>query len=207
MRFSPWRVGPLAALSFLGFGGAFAACSTPGPTVVVPACDDPGTVQVRGMDTGLEFCTGGPVHRAKILSCPRLEPAAGICNAPGDPPALCNANADCTGMGSGYICGLLGPQKPCGCVPSCTSDIECILGNLCLCGDPFSGCVRALCQSDADCTGGHLCVESQLESCGARGFACQSDLDECQTDLDCPGSRPCLYRNDHRVCPANGCAG
>jgi hypothetical protein len=47
---------------------------------------------------------------------------------------------------------------------------------------------------------------SQIEHCGARGFVCQTDLDECQTDLDCPGSRPCIFIYDHRVCPMNGCA-
>jgi hypothetical protein len=206
MSFTPWRLGPLAALTLLAFGGAFAACTTPAPIVVAPVCDDPGKVQVGGMDTGFEFCTGGPVHRAKILTCPTVEPTPGSCDASGKPPAECHSNADCAPFGPEHVCGVAGPGKPCACVASCTEDIECLAGNLCECGAPFSGCARALCQSDADCTGGHLCIVSQIEHCGARGFVCQTDLDECQTDLDCPGSRPCIFIYDHRVCPMNGCA-
>lgn len=206
MSFIPFRLAPLAALTLLGFGGAFAACTTAAPVIAAPVCDDPGKVQVGGMDTGFELCTGGPVHRAKIMDCLVLATPAGKCDKSAVPPAQCQSNAECASLGDGNVCGVPGPSKPCECISSCTTDFECLGGGLCVCGDPFSVCVRALCRSDADCSNGHLCVASQLAHCGALGFACQSDLDECQTDLDCPGSLPCIYVTDHRVCPQNGCA-
>lgn len=195
---------PLALLTLFGF----AACTT--PAAPLRACDDPGPDLIRGAETGFEFCTNGPSHRPKIVACPAFEHAAGKCGGTEMSPELsgCATNADCTALQTPRdICVAAPGNVSCSCAPSCTDDADCGPKSLCQCGDPISFCRQALCRTDADCEGGALCMDSEIELCGVRGFACQSPLDECLSGLDCPGEIPCIYITDHRVCARKGCEG
>ena len=197
---------PLTLLTVLGFAGAFAACSTAAP---VRVCDDPGPLLIRGAETGFDFCTNGPAHRSKIVACAAFEHAARKCGGTEMFPEVsqCATNADCVGKEPKGVCVAAPGNVTCSCAPSCVNDADCGPDSLCQCGDPISFCRQALCHSDADCDGGALCMDSQIEGCGERGFACQSPLDECLSSLDCAGGVQCIYITDHRICSNKGCAG
>jgi hypothetical protein len=207
MNIRSLRFAALALFALVGLAGTTAACST--PPAALRICDDPGPDLIRGAETGFEFCTGGPSHRSKVVVCAAFEHAAGKCGGtemfPQD--SDCATNADCAAMSPAGVCFAAPGNASCLCVPSCKEDADCGAGFLCQCGDPTSTCRRALCRTDADCEGGALCMDSEIEFCGARGFVCQSPLDECLSSLDCVGQLPCIYLTDHRVCSIQGCEG
>jgi hypothetical protein len=205
MNLPSLRFAPLALVALVALGGAFAACSTPSAAVI--PCDDPGPILIRGKDSGLEFCTGGAVHRTRVEVCERFEHPAGKCDPTGQSPQVsqCHSNADCGTPGEGLVCFDPGGDLACNCIASCTTDLDCQSDELCQCGEPFSQCRKALCRTDADCEAGRLCMDSEIDECGARGFACQSERDECLTSFDCPEQIPCIYIKDHRICSTKGC--
>jgi hypothetical protein len=208
MKLHSLRFAPLAVLTVLGFAGAFAACSAPATPLRI--CDDPGPILIRGAQTGFDFCTGGPAHRSKIVACAAFEHAAGKCGGTEMFPmsSECANNADCIGKQIfAPVCFAAPGNVSCSCAPSCVNDADCGPDALCQCGDPISFCRQALCRTDADCEDGALCMDSEIESCGVRGFACQSPLDECLSSLDCAAGIQCIYITDHRVCSNKGCEG
>jgi hypothetical protein len=202
LRFAPPALVVLA--------GVFAACTVIEPArIIEPTCDDPGKLLIRGEETGLEFCSGEPSHRAKIVACSTFTPAPGACGEPDTfvDAAQCHTNADCAALSPLDVCVAPGNGGPCACVPSCVHDSDCKPDEICRCGDPVSTCRPALCASDADCGAGSRCMEADPEKCGVQGFACTSVLDECLSSLDCTGpwTSLCLYVDNHRVCAAHEC--
>src|SRR4051794_29545978 len=105
-----------APLAFVALGGAFAACSTR-PAVVIP-CDDPGPVLIRGKDSGLEFCTGGAVHRTRVEVCELLEHSDGKCDPTGQHPEIsqCHSNADCGSPAQALVCFAPVGDVACNCI-------------------------------------------------------------------------------------------
>jgi hypothetical protein len=199
------RVALLAPFAVLVFPAIFPACSAPLAPVI--GCDDPRPVLVGGQYTGYDTCSGGAVHRSKIVACSFPEPGVGKCDAP-DPaePATCHTNADCAKLGPGHVCASGNPGAvSCNCGGECAADSDCGKGEICPCDAPFPVCRPVLCSSDADCEGSRLCVESVVDQCRGLTFACQSELDECLTDLDCADQSQCVFSTDHRVCSTMNC--
>lgn len=187
-------------LIFVLFTGVVASCSTPG--VARKACDDPGPVLAHGRETGLDACSGGLIHRSKIVACPTVEPE-GVCALNPARPGSCGSNADCTKALPGTVCAPATQSDGCSCLDTCVTDAECGGGQMCRCDGRVAFCTKALCASDAVCPPGRLCVFTDFASCdvgGVQGFACQTDLDECLTSLDCADRQVCAYTGDHRIC-------
>jgi hypothetical protein len=176
--------------------------------------------------TGLVTCSQGYVHRVQKVECVGSAGApadasagASFGGAGGNEDAQVLPRADASvSCGNnetlGYIDVAVCSRFEFGycfeefdddglCVSGCTVDEDCGEGAICECGHPESPsggvCVPTTgCQTDADCDGGTLCAS--FAGCGAYGFACFSETDECHGEADCGGAFCTLERDGHRVC-------
>ncbi len=173
-----------------------------------------GTAGTAGK-TSVGECTGSkPIaDRPGFQRCEEAiehRPTAEQCNVPapskcGQSPKGCKSNAECTAEPNGYCAGTLPPGSTCTCIYGCTQDSDCAAGQLCKCGAERSFCATAKCRTDADCGAGKLCVETLFDDC-TRGYACQTDADECSRgtcgDPEPPSTdRPaCVMTGGKRSC-------
>lgn len=180
-----------------GDGGGGAAPFEPA------ACAAPEPVLVAGVDSGLDHCAGGFVHRSRAPACASVFPRDGqlapcVALAEEQPRLVtCVTDLEC---GPGNHCNIdsfcLGS---CACAANgCSSDADCGVGFACRCGALEGACVAASCRADADCADGALCLETRYTFCGMGaeyetvfGFTCQSPEDACLTDDDCPSGELC----------------
>jgi hypothetical protein len=210
---------------------AFAACgvSTPVPSGGMEAglIAAGGPPQLQPVDTGLERCESGVIHRPAPVTCqsalPRPVPAASGGDA--GPAATqiqflysdfsaseldlseCSADADCDDKPFGYCAPMyVGggfPGLVAECRYGCVADADCGAGFVCECGDPVGQCVAAACVSDEDC-GDKLCAAwFSVNACGEtvyHSFACQTADDECATSADCAGNSTCGIEDGTRRC-------
>jgi len=184
------------------------------------------------IDTGLERCENGVLHRVTPVTCssglPRPLPPAADAGSTADgggisqvdylygpphsqPASSCTSDADCTARPLGY-CARTSSATPAYsvdmCHYGCLQDEDCGSGFLCECGVPVGQCVSAGCRSDADCGGDSLCAAWYGESvCGTaeRRYSCQSPEDECNMAADCPSDYFCSGEGGVRHCqPPSG---
>lgn len=166
-------------------------------------CEAPAAVVVDGIDTGFDLCAGGNFRRRTIQECPSLVPRDGeTCNDGG--VGSCTTDAECPGTNA--YCATYDFEGGCGCQTGCTSDAECGVGNICLCGDPIGRCVSATCTSDADCGGLECRSWDQSGGCGSVDFTCQAAADACGADSDCESGLCMVGEDGVRACDPGGCA-
>jgi hypothetical protein len=178
------------------------------------ACRNP--TPLLGETTGFIVCDGGWRHRPSVGTCPSSVPRAGTtgvgCAGAGGAssdagtidPSCCTSDLDCTAAPHGYCqqpvgCGAaLGGTPHCG--YGCTTDTECMSGQICVCADPVGYCAPAACTTDADCGAGLLCVGSSYD------FHCQTPEDTCLVDANCSAQGSyCFWSDDHRSCSSGVC--
>jgi hypothetical protein len=187
---------------------------------------------IDGVDTGLERCEDGRLHRPAVVTChsklPRervvdagfAPPAPGADAGPGtdgaaaatSPVPGCTSDSDCTASLLGHCEDAAFDGTPTygkQCQYGCVTDADCGAGSFCECGDPVGSCVNAQCLSDAECGSGMLCsqgVAVHTLGCPARvAFACETPSDRCRVDRDCPASpygSYCSSTEAERVCAA-----
>jgi hypothetical protein len=176
-------------------GGAGGTSGAAGKVGVVE-CTDSKTIAGK---PGFERCAEDIEHRVSAEQC--NAPAPSQCQN----KAGCASNADCTDKPNGYCAGTLPPGGNCSCIYGCSQDSDCTTDQLCQCDSPFNRCVRATCRTDADCGAGKVCAETLFDDC-TRGYACQTDADEC-TRGSCGAPQPpstdvpaCVMGGGKRYC-------
>src|SRR4051794_9907311 len=180
-----WRVAFLSSLGIgpASCGGDVEDSAGPGRTGREPlasgtSCVDSLPYLEQGLDTGLERCSDGRLHRPATFACaenvplPRpghREPFAG-----GGGDAVCSSDSDCTEKPLGH-CEVPnfhgGPVSGFECQYGCQRDADCAPGFLCQCADPVGACVKTNCQSDADCGSGLLCTQGTRERWAGCGIS------------------------------------
>jgi hypothetical protein len=135
-------------------------CDTATGQCVVPASQDAGTT---GCTSG-EQCTTGICATATELG-----PNAGqsVCTQP------CCTSADCTSLGTGYVC--YGPGTG---------------GNYCVSAAALGRTPAATCCSDSDCTGGGACVATAT-SASVATFTCTTPPGTKGTNSTCKSNSDC----------------
>jgi hypothetical protein len=142
-------------------------------------------------------------HRPSDAQCSAPE-TPGDCTDPGQGPAVCATDHDCT-AGTNGRCMEAPDWLPVGCFCSydgCMHDTDCPTGQTCACyGDPWSTslsntCLPGNCRVDADCPncgGGGCCSPAHAFGSGDYlGYFCHTAEDLCIDDRDC-GSEFCAY--------------
>jgi hypothetical protein len=201
-----------------------ASTALPSRDTLGTAFGDP--LQLQPVDTGLQSCKSGVIHRPEPVTCqsalPRpLPPASGAdagaaattkvellysSTASEMESGSCSADADCDAMPFGYCAATyvsFRPGRRASCYYGCVVDADCGAGFVCECGDPVGQCVRADCISDEDC-GDRLCTAwFNVNDCGEtqyHAFACQRPDDECNTSADCAHNGSCVVADGRRQC-------
>jgi hypothetical protein len=185
-------------------GGTGALAYNPFP------CESP--TPVIDERTGYVQCASGFLVRSFKASCPSRLPRP-------DPiedydPAVdsCQHDEDCTERPHGYcaMSPVFGGEQPHArsCFYGCTSDFDCLVNQICLCGEPVGRCVVATCTSDASCQPGLHCASRDPRSpCDDFAFACQTSRDECVVSSDCDDGLCSLSTYGTRTCgEPGGCA-
>ena len=214
--------------------------STPDPQPLIPLPYTPQWPQpsvcfrstayvVGGVDTGLERCSDGRIHRPDAATCTSKLPREGSADAgagSAPPPAndagpvasegtapapgpVCTFDADCTAKALGHCewppnDGALNVGKLC--EYGCLTDADCDAGSLCQCGDPVGTCVPAQCRTDSECGAGLLCAQAanyHTYCPVSYVFSCELPSDSCRIDGNCTASTPgshCAILGSERIC-------
>lgn len=177
----------------------------------------------HGVDTGLERCQDGRLHRPAPVICPSKLPRqdgadAGVSTTDGgshglvgvSDPSVCLFDRDCTAKPLGHCEPAPFPVPEKLCAYGCLADADCGAGFVCQCGDPVGSCVAAACRSDADCADGLLCARGVPGSavCITHDFSCETPEDGCRIDKDCSslGDGYCGTTETARECfPPKNC--
>jgi hypothetical protein len=190
-----------AGMGGAGMGGAGGVGGAGGAGGVEPAvmyCGNPGDCPLG------ETCA--PDGTCKAGDCSDLGCIFGFFCSPDltckpSNPAACGADADCPGVGNGYLCVNGVCTAP---ADQCSDQTQCQAGHKCADGK----CV-SVCAADADCPAGYACNQNLS--------LCINAADPCVITNDC-GSKDavcvdgaCVPRSDGASCPAgtvwveNGC--
>jgi hypothetical protein len=187
------------------------------------ACLGSAVYLVGGVDTGLERCADGRLHRPDAAACTSRLPREGFADAGAAdagarsrasadagprvdeagipyPVSACTSDADCSAKPLGHC------EQPANdgtwnlsklCQYGCLTDADCGAGFLCQCGDPVGACVPAGCRTDSECGAGMLCAQAanyQSYCPVTYVFSCESPSDRCRVDGECAGLRGGLCR-------------
>jgi hypothetical protein len=170
---------------------------------------------------GYVRCKNGIMHRVAKLDCPSPLPRSTVfgSNGPSSIPAPascaqgiacnCHRDTDCAGL-HGYCNNITPPGgelQPDGqCAWGCVRDEECMIHEICLCGDPIGRCVPSSCTTDAQCASGFACASYPPgRGCPREDFGCQDPTDECAIEADCGAGKECVVESGRRVCRPGYC--
>ena len=151
------------------------------------ACVSSTPYLVLGVDTGLERCADGRIHRPGAVTCASRLPREDAVDAgPAPPPAMDAGTSAASDAGTSNISLGSAPgactsdsdcrEQPLGhcetppfdgspilsgkrCEYGCLTDADCGAGSFCQCGELVGACVAAKSRSDAECGAGMLCAQ------------------------------------------------